>query len=437
MRLALVVAVAACVPSQSELRSPVDAELSRRLGAPIELAPADPHALDALLAKPLDADAAVRIALLHSPRLRAALDELGIAGSELATALAPGPMHVDVMFRHGGGATEEEVEAIQPILQFLVGGRARAAARADLSAARAKAAATAIALAARVEIAFHDLAAAEQEVELRRTAFDAADTAATIRERMRASGATTELAQARDRDAREQTRIDLARAEADVEARREALNALLGLSGDQTKWTATAALPELPAAAPALDDLEPAAVRASFELAAGRDRVTAAESHVGDEQLRSFLPDLGVGLSLIDRDHELEYGPAVRVGLPLLDWRSGPRARAHAELARADHELEAVAVELRASARAARIAALEAYQEARRLHDVVLPLRQQIVDETVLHYNAMDADPFQLIVARRELADAGHLYLDALRRYANAMAEVSALRRGARPEVNP
>jgi outer membrane protein, heavy metal efflux system len=84
------------------------------------------------------------------------------------------------------------------------------------------------------------------------------------------------------------------------------------------------------------------------------------------------------------------------------------------------------------------IAELEAYQEARHLHDVVLPLRQKIVDETLLHYNAMDADPFQLIVARRDLADAGHRYLDALRRYANAMSEVQALRHGARvrPDVD-
>jgi len=60
----------------------------------------------------------------------------------------------------------------------------------------------------------------------------------------------------------------------------------------------------------------------------------------------------------------------------------------------------------------------------------VLPLRQQIVDQTLLHYNAMDADPFELIVARRQLVEAGQQYLDALRRYWNAIAEVTALRRG-------
>ena len=67
----------------------------------------------------------------------------------------------------------------------------------------------------------------------------------------------------------------------------------------------------------------------------------------------------------------------------------------------------------------------------------MLPLRQQIVDETLLHYNAMDADPFQLIVARRELVDAGHQYLDALRRYWNGMTATTALTRGVTLEELP
>jgi hypothetical protein len=146
--------------------------------------------------------------------------------------------------------------------------------------------------------------------------------------------------------------------------------------------------------------------------------------------VRAVLPELGVGASVIDRDGTIEVGPALRLGIPLFDQRAGDRARAQAEAARADHELVATAIELRAHARAVRVAALATYAEARHIHEVVLPLRQQIVDETLLHYNAMDADPFQLIIARRELADAGHQYLDALRRFADAMTEVAALRRG-------
>src|SRR5262249_19366881 len=158
-----------------------------RLGVPAE------HVeVDALLAKPLTGDVAIRIALANNARLAAALDELGVAGGELASALGLGPVQIDVMLRWDRGY-EHEVDAIQSVLGPVTAPRLRAAAHADLAAARANATATAVELAARTEIAFRDLVAAQQEVELRRTAFDAADAAATVRERMHDAGNTTEL----------------------------------------------------------------------------------------------------------------------------------------------------------------------------------------------------------------------------------------------------
>ena len=432
LRLPLVaIALAACAPSTSSLRRPVDAELARRLGHDLELASDDPRVAKAIalrLERPLDVEGAVRIALANSARLKVALDELGIAGSGLAVTL--GPAVVELEHRRGGGGQETEVAVIQDILGVITSARRRAAGHADVAAARATATATALRLAARVEIGFHDLLAAQQDLELRRLAFDAADAAAIVRERMHAAGNTSDLAQARDRDGREQARIELARAEAAIELRREAINALLGLTGEQTKWTASGRLPELPAAAPSLDAIEATAVTASLDLAAGTARADAAANHAADERLRTFLPHLGIGVAAADHDGELRVGPAIAIGIPLFDWNTGGRARARAEERRAQHELTAIAVELRAGARAARITALAAYGEARHLRELVLPLRQQIVDETLKHYNAMDADPFTLIVARRELADAGQQYIDALRRYANAMAAVRALERG-------
>jgi outer membrane protein TolC len=426
--LLLAAALAACTPSLSEVRRPVDEDLARRLGAPLD--PRTTVDVTALLAVPLDQTAAVKIALANNARLAAAFDELGIAGGGLGAALGLGPLEVDGALRFGTH-TERELDVVQNVLGLITGGKRRAAAHADLTAAQAVASAAALRLVARVEIAFADLLGAQQALELRRTAFDAADAAATIRERMYAAGNTTELAQARDRDAREQARLDVGRAETQLETRREVLNALLGLGGAQTSWTATGALAPLPAAPPQLDALETTAVVASLELTAGRARVTGATNLAGEQRLRTVLPELGLGVSLrddADRGHAI--GPMIRLGIPLFDWRGGERLRANAQVSRAEHELTATAIELRAAARAARVTALAAFQEARHLETVVLPLRQQIVDETLKHYNAMDADPFALLLARRELVDAGAQHLDALRRYWTAMAEVTALERG-------
>ncbi|MFT3696104.1 MAG: TolC family protein [Kofleriaceae bacterium] len=423
MRALLALLLASCVPSQHELRAPVDHSL-----ADDKL---DRNAnVDALLAKPLDADAAVKIALANNAHLAAVLDELGIAGGELARALGLGPLEIDVQLRFGDHGHEYEFDAIQNVLSLVTAPKLRAAAHADIAAAQARATATALALAARTEIAFHRVLAAQQLIELRRTAFDASDAAATIRERMHAAGNTTDLALARDRAAREQARIDLASAEASGELAREQIDSLLGLSGAQTNWSAAGTLPALPKDAPALETLETDAVTASLDLQAGTARATASENRAGAERVQTVLPQLGVGASAIARDGDFEVGPAIRLGLPLFDQRAGERAKANAEAARDQHELTATAVALRARARAVRVSALAAYAEAKHLHDVVLPLRQQVVDQTLLHYNAMDADPFELIVARKDLAETGVHYLDALRRYADAMTLATALHRG-------
>jgi outer membrane protein TolC len=437
--LAALLALAGCAPSGAALRRPVDADLARRLDDP-ELrlgGDADPEAAAAAIARrlerPLDRATAVRIALASNERLRAALAQVGVAGAGLALGL--GATEAQIAARFGGRYVDLDLEVMQDLRTLLTAAPRRAAGRLDVAAAQAAATAAALRLAARVEMAFHDLLAAQQELELRRTTFDAADAAAALRERMHAAGNTSALALALDRDAREQARVDLARAEAAVEIRREALNALLGLTGTQTRWTAEDRLPELPVAPPALDDLERRAVAASVDLAADRDRASAAANRATDERLRTLLPHLAAGVSVERHDGAVRAGPAVSVGLPLFDWNSGGRARARAEQRRAEHELAAEAVELRAAARAARVGALAAYQEARHLREVVLPLRQQIVDEIVKHYNAMDADPFALIAARRELADGGRQYLDALRRYWNATSQVTALERGVAVDV--
>ena len=421
--LALSLSLTACTPSLTEVRRPVDATIEQRLGKQERV---DPRAL---LAKPLDKNAAVAIALANSPRLAAAFDSLGIAGGELGAALGLGPLDIHGALRFGHDL-EYEVDVVQDVLGVIASGKRRAAARADLEAVQAEAAAQVLRLVARVEMAFADLLAAQQELVLRREAFEAADAGAALRERMHAADTTSTLAQARERDAREQARLDVGRAEADVEIKRERLNGLLGLSGRDTVWTATGALAELPATAPALDGLETASVAASLELAAGRARTTAAANRASDERLRTVLPILGIGASVHDDGDGWALGPVVRLGIPLFDQRAGQRMRATAEARRAGNELTASAVELRASARAARIAALAAYQEARHVRTVLLPLRQQILDESVKHYNAMDTDPFALVTARRDLVEGHARYLDALRRYWRAMAEVAALQRG-------
>jgi outer membrane protein, heavy metal efflux system len=418
---------------------PVQSEVSRRVGLQVawRASPTDarvPAAVLTLLQRPLDRDAAVRIAIANNRRLQAAYEELGLAAADVADATVLRPLEVDVSRKVAlsGPGSETELQATQDILGLLQLPQRRSIAGAGVRAARARSVRATVELVALVEASYYAMVAAEQERELRQTAFNAASASAEVVERQHRAGSATDLALARERDRREQARLDLSRAELVTETRREELNGLLGLHGESTRWSVAGRLPDLPLSPPALDTLERDAVSSSLELRALRSEAEAAAGQVSLARVRTVLPELGVGVAATRRDDgEWEAGPAISIGLPLFNWQQGPRARAHARLRRAQNLLAATSVELRARARAARQRALEAHAEARHLESVVLPLRQRVLDETLLHYNAMNASLFELLQARRDLVEAGRQYIEALRRYWDTDARVGALRRGA------
>lgn len=436
--LALVLATG-CVPSRTAVFGPVDREIERRIGVGASwhdsADPRVPAAVTSLLQKPLDRDRAVRIALATNRRLQAQYDQLGIAASEVAaaTVLAPLELDLETKVSRSGDFHEIELDATQDILDLIQLPQRRGVARADLDAARARAVAATVQLVARVEAAYLDLIAALQELELRQTAFDAASASAEIAERQYAAGNISEAALLRERDQREQARIELGRAQVQAEARREPLNDVLGLSGANTKWTIKTRLAELPNEMPALDSLERDAIANSLDIAALRAEAEAAAGRLGIARVRAFVPELGVGVAADHANGEWDVGPALSIGIPLFNQQQGPRARANAELRRARNEATATAVELRARAREVRQRVLGTYAEARHLRDVVLPQRQRLVEETLKQYNAMNASTFELLSVRRDLVDGGRQYIDALRRFWRASADARALARGALP----
>jgi cobalt-zinc-cadmium efflux system outer membrane protein len=434
----LVLVLAACVPSRGAVFGPVDREVERRVGVrPTWHDHADPRvpsAIAALLEQPLDRDACVKIALVANRRLQAQYDTLGIAAADVASATVLRPTEVDLETKIASGSIHEvELDVTQDILDLIQIGQRRGIAQADLAAARARAVAATVLLVAQVERAYIDMVAAQQELELRQTAFDAASASAEVADRQHAAGNISDVVVFRQRDQREQARIDLARAQVDVATTRAALDDVLGLG--ESKWTVANRLPEPPDAAPALDALETSAVTASLDLEALRADRDAATGRRGIARVRTILPELGVGVSAHrDEDKHWDAGPAISIGIPLFNQQQGPRARANAEIKRARNEALATETELRAQARAVRQRVLGTYAEVRALRDVIVPQRQRIVEETLKHYNAMNASVAELLLARRELVDGGRQYIDALRRFWRASADARALARGALPD---
>lgn len=424
----------ACLPTNQQVQRSSRATMSRALGIAAPLV--NTHGAQqseitaALLAKPLTQDAVVRLALANSPRFRVAVAELDIAVADIGIALAPPAVHVDVAAHRVAGKYEFETEALIDVMALLNRAVHATFRTAQRYAAEANAVARAVDIATDAEIAYLQVAKALAEQALRQDVYEAADAAVALRERMHASGNTTDLAYARQLDQREQARIELGRAQVATERARETLNAQLGLTGAQTSWTLADSLPPLPVTAPQLDQLETTAVAANLELTALRHEQVAMAELVGIARKRAWLPELAAGISVTTHDGSVVTGPALQLSLPWLGPAGAVAARREAELRRTQQRSQGAAVATRAAARAARIAALGAYAEARHWQDVIVPLRKRIVEETLLHYNAMNADPFTLIMAQREWTEARRQLVDATMRFAHAMAVVRAMQRG-------
>ena len=395
------------------------------------------ESVGAMLRQELTADEAVQVALLNNRRLQATYEDLMVAQADLVSAgLLRNPVFdAEVRFAEGGAGTGLEMALVQDFLDlFYIPLRKRQAGSA-FEAAKLRVSGAVIDLAAEVRAAFHTFQASQQTLEMRRQVVAATGASYDLARRLRAAGNISELDLANEQALSEQSKLDLRAAEAETVHDRERLNRLMGLWGDASAaWTAAARLPEVPAEEVAAEGLERRAVERSLDLRAASMEVQIAGRSVGIATPLGLLPEAEIGISA-EREPGGDWaaGPAFSLPIPLLNQGQPAVAGARAELRRARQRYAALAVDVRSRARAAREAVAAAREQAEYYRSVVLPLRQKIVEQTQLQYNAMQIGPFQLLLAKQQQIDAGTAYIRSLRAYWLARTQLDQLLQGRLP----
>ena len=395
------------------------------------------QSVQGLLREELTADEAVQVALLNNRRLQATYEDLMVAQADLVSAgLLRNPVFdAEVRFPEGGGPAGLEMAVVQDFIDLFYIPLRKRQAGAAFEAAKLRVAGEVIDLAADVRAAFHTLQAAQQTLEMRRQVVTATGASYDLARRLRAAGNNSELDLANEQALHEQSKLDLRAAEADVVQNREALNRLMGLWGEASaSWTAAARLPELPAEEVPLDALERRAVERSLDLQAARRDVQVAARTAGMSAPLGLLPEAEVG-AVAEREPGGEWaaGPVFALPIPLFNQGQPAVAAARANLRRARQNYAALAVDVRSRARAARDALVAAREQAEYHRTVVLPLRQKIVEQTLLQYNAMQIGPFQLLTAKQQQIEAGASYIRTLRAYWLARAQLDQILQGRLP----
>ena len=377
-----------------------------------------------LLAQPLTPDAAVQVALLNSPAVRASLADLGIAEADLAQAGRLANPRFTFGNKRSGEAVTIDRTLLFSVMSLVMLPLTRDVAAQALEKTQWRVAGDVLARAGVARRAWYRAVAAQQLVGYFEDVKSAADASAELAARMAAAGNVSALAQMREQAFQAEAETELAKARQVALVERERLTRLLGLS-DASAFVLPAHLPALVAVPVDSRDAERVALERRVDVQLAKRSTAAVAASLGLLRATRLVNVLEAGYA-----NESETGAArkngyeIEVEVPLFDWGDARVARAEATYMQSVQRTAEVALAARSEVRERVAAYHAAYQIARRYRDVVLPLRKRIADENVLRYNAMLIGVFELLADARDQVAAVAASIEALRDFWLADADL-------------
>jgi outer membrane protein TolC len=280
--------------------------------------------------------------------------------------------------------------------------------------------------------------AAQQSLQYAAQVREAADASAELARRMQSAGNFSRLQRAREQAFSAEAAAQLARAQRQAEATREALVRALGLDAEQAAALHLPdRLPELPKAPREAAAVSQAAVAQRIDIALARADLEATAREQGATRVTSLVNALHLGVARNSETGEpTQKGFELEVMLPLFDFGDAARTRAQAATAAAANRAVAATVRASSQLRDAYGSYRSAWELARHYRDEVVPLRKAISDENLLRYNGMLIGVFELLADAREQVGSVMQAIDAERDFWLADAALQATLIG-RPVEGP
>ena len=371
-----------------------------------------------LLGSPLTPDAAVQVALLNNRGLQATYADLGIAEADLVQAgrlRNPG-----FSFKRLTRADEVEIERT---FMFDVLGLVTMPIRSDLEKRRL--AATQDRVAAEVmQVAFDSRRAwvgavsAQEALRYAEQVKASAEASAELARRMAAAGNFSKLDLARDQAFYAEATARLARARQAALSERERLTRLMGLWGADIDYRLPERLPDLPRATREVAELEATALRQRLDVQGAMKEAEGIAASIGLARATGFVSVFEVGYERTSETGQpRKSGYEIELRLPIFDWGDARVARAEHAYRQAANRAADTAIRARSEVREAYSAYRTAFDLAKHYRDEIVPLRKRISEENLLRYNGMLISVFELLADSRQQVAAVSTYLDALRDY--------------------
>jgi outer membrane protein TolC len=397
----------------------------------------------ALLGRPLSAEDAVQIALLNNRMLQGSFEELGISEADLVQAgRLPNP-RFDL--RHASAAGQYDVEETLSlnVLSLLTMPYARDIEKQRFAEAQRVATLRVAQLAKDTREAYYAAVAAHQSRDCVRQVRAAAETGATLAQRMVAAGNWNRLDQAREQNFYIDADRGLTHAELAEQAAREKLVSLMGLPAGNTatqNLQLAEALPNLPGRLENLPDVESALLQNRLDLQLMRVRIDELQRRLKLTRSTRFVNVLDVGATRVQqgsRDAPYEWGYTITLEVPIFDSGSARVKKSESIYAQAVDRFTQAAIEARSQIRLAYADYRAAFELAKQQRDDVLPLRNAISQENLLRYNASQIGIFELLSGAREQTAAFDGYIQRVRDFWSAKSQLDAALLGDAATLRP
>ena len=388
--------------------------------------------VDRLLAQPLAIDDAVRIALGYSPAFQSLLAEAAVASADATGSARIGnPVFTfERLFRSGAEGRELDIGRSLGIslfdLLFLPARLEQAEFRQQQT--RLQSSIALLSTVTEVRQAWVDAVAARQVAHYREEVATAAGTAAELARRMQATGNFSRLQRAREQALAAEETANLIRARQNATAAREALIQRLGLTPSQAQALRLPdQLPALPEAPMDEATAGAALLENRLDVRIARTDLDRTAKSLGLTRVTSVVNGLHVaGVRNSETGESSQRGFEVELPLPLFDFGDAARASSEARYLSAFNRTLEVANNASSQVRVAYEGYRSAYDLARHYRSEVVPLRQNITEESVLQYNGMLIGVFELLAAARSQSASAVQAIEAERDFWRAEAALKA-----------
>ena len=251
-----------------------------------------------LLTGPLSVEGAVRVAMLSNRELQARFEDLGVAQAEFVQAgLIANPLFT--VSRITLRDTPGEMGIMQSFVSLLQRPARQRVAKAQLSATQVRVADAVVMHVTDVRSAYYALQAAQQMYDLRGTVAQATSASAQSAEAISAAGNLRDLDLFSEQAMAEESRAVVIAAQNDVTSARERLVRLMGVPTNDSAWTVSARLPDVPGDTLRVDSLTALAVRRRLDLAATFEDIAVAGRQLGLARRFALLADGSVGYDVV------------------------------------------------------------------------------------------------------------------------------------------